>query len=564
MDGTGSESRGPERSALTEGLSARLPWLLLAVSLALFAWEMRSVPPQADDAFISYRYARNLVEGQGLVYNPGERVEGYTNLLWTLSLAGGLKLGLRAEVAAHLLSLLSGWAALLFALVYARAGLPRSRAWLAGFAPLLLLCSPSFAVWSSSGMETPLFAAALTAALAADARRRPGWLTSALALATLTRPEGALAAAVLYAFHLHRGRGDLRRALGPLLIYACLLLAITFFRLLYYDAWLPNTFHAKAGGLPLRSGALYLAGSLLSGPIILLAAALPAAARRAGEIRPAAALLLAFSLYIVCIGGDAFNQWRFFLPLLPALIGLAAWGCAAALDEHRGLGLLFCFCFPATALLYLLGSDAALALVVLALASFLYLGIRRSRLRPLQLTAATMLAAVIALCPLACRAFDELNRKRGVAAVALAPSRSAALSETRRFYLFGDRLARLQARMIADVCGADCPVAALSIGMFGYYSRLPIVDLLGIVDPVVAHSRVRLDQPGAVYFPGHQKTHADHVLERRPAYILVGARTGYTLPALLQLYAHPRFRRDYVYDRELYGYARREGGKRVR
>ena len=37
-----------------------------------------------DDAFITYRYARNLARGEGLVFNPGERVEGYTNFLWTV------------------------------------------------------------------------------------------------------------------------------------------------------------------------------------------------------------------------------------------------------------------------------------------------------------------------------------------------------------------------------------------------------------------------------------------------------------------------------------------------
>ena len=40
-----------------------------------------------DDAFISLRYAGNLARGDGLVYNVGERVEGFTNLLWTLLLA---------------------------------------------------------------------------------------------------------------------------------------------------------------------------------------------------------------------------------------------------------------------------------------------------------------------------------------------------------------------------------------------------------------------------------------------------------------------------------------------
>lgn len=40
-----------------------------------------------DDAFISFRYARNLVEGHGLVYDLGEYVEGYSNFLWVLELA---------------------------------------------------------------------------------------------------------------------------------------------------------------------------------------------------------------------------------------------------------------------------------------------------------------------------------------------------------------------------------------------------------------------------------------------------------------------------------------------
>jgi len=46
-----------------------------------------------EDAFISFRYASNLIQGHGLVYNVGERVEGYTNFLWTLLLAGGMALG---------------------------------------------------------------------------------------------------------------------------------------------------------------------------------------------------------------------------------------------------------------------------------------------------------------------------------------------------------------------------------------------------------------------------------------------------------------------------------------
>lgn len=67
--------------------------IVVAVAAAMavrYAWI-------CDDAFISFRYARHLVEGHGLVFNPGERVEGMTNLLWTLGCALGLKLGVPAE-----------------------------------------------------------------------------------------------------------------------------------------------------------------------------------------------------------------------------------------------------------------------------------------------------------------------------------------------------------------------------------------------------------------------------------------------------------------------------------
>ncbi len=59
----------------------------------------------SDDAFISFRYARNLVEGQGLVFNSGERVEGMTNLAWTLLCALGLLLGFDASDVAITLGL---------------------------------------------------------------------------------------------------------------------------------------------------------------------------------------------------------------------------------------------------------------------------------------------------------------------------------------------------------------------------------------------------------------------------------------------------------------------------
>jgi hypothetical protein len=63
-----------------------MPLLLLAA--LLLAWLNRFV---LDDAFISFVYAKNLVAGHGVTW-LGTRVEGYTNFLWVLCIALGLRL----------------------------------------------------------------------------------------------------------------------------------------------------------------------------------------------------------------------------------------------------------------------------------------------------------------------------------------------------------------------------------------------------------------------------------------------------------------------------------------
>jgi len=60
---------------------------LLLVILLLAAFQALRFFVPVDDAYISYRYAENLAAGRGLVFDPGERVEGYSNFLWVILLA---------------------------------------------------------------------------------------------------------------------------------------------------------------------------------------------------------------------------------------------------------------------------------------------------------------------------------------------------------------------------------------------------------------------------------------------------------------------------------------------
>ena len=173
-----------------------LPWLAMLVWLAGGSWHLN------EDAFISFRYARNLLEGHGLVFNPGERVEGYTNFLWTLELAGiwGL-FGIRPEHAAPWLSVFYTIATLA-ALLWWAARLPGLRyRGLVGWMALGLVCSSgTFAVWTSAGgLETrqfTFFVVAAVVGLSLYRNRQWGLLAASisLALAELTRPEGLLIA----------------------------------------------------------------------------------------------------------------------------------------------------------------------------------------------------------------------------------------------------------------------------------------------------------------------------------------------------------------------------------
>ena len=96
--------------------------VLVVTGLAAFGWQanLYSGPMLNDDAFISFRYAANLADGQGLVFNQGERVEGFTNFLWVLILAAVRRLGGDIPTAAHLLGLALGGATIMLAAAWPR------------------------------------------------------------------------------------------------------------------------------------------------------------------------------------------------------------------------------------------------------------------------------------------------------------------------------------------------------------------------------------------------------------------------------------------------------------
>jgi len=298
-----------------------------------------------DDAYISFRYAQNWVAGHGLVYNAGERIEGYTNFLWTIWLVGGRLAGMDLVLFSRILGALFGLGTIvmLFGLGHIvtadKSG--RGNSLVSGAACLILGTAYAFAYWAISGLETAAFTFMLTAALAAFYRRSP---TAAvfLVLATLLRPEGALAAVIILALDWFSHRKITAYAGWMAALWALFLLPMGVFKLSYYGSLGPNPFYAKtAFGTPqLLDGARYagqffwhyLAAGVLALPAIFIVG------RLTSPLKAAMGFVLLYTLYIVAVGGDVLKVDRFFVPLMPIVAVIVVAGFFR-LIRHRWLPL---------------------------------------------------------------------------------------------------------------------------------------------------------------------------------------------------------------------------------
>ncbi len=425
-----------------------------------------------DDAFISFRYAQNLVAGNGLVYNPGERVEGFTNFLWTIMAAGVLRLGGDIVFWSYMSCLLLGLAIVLLSF------------WLGQrlIAPPWALCtafivgtSQSVLVYSGrgSGLETALFTLLVLAAVAcALSPRAPVWCGIFFALATLTRPEGILLLALTVGYLWFADHGwqrpnaivAWRTIQGTLpLLAAYLTIVVPFFlwRYNYYGEWLPNTFYAKTGGglQQVPRGFIYAGRFALSigGPIALLGLLPFLSGWRAALLSWRGYMLLligVYTAYIVAVGGDHFPGDRFFVPVVPWL----------ALSISDGLAWLY--------------TRSAVRARVVA---------------PLGIAGILVLVSVTGLF----RGNDFNNIIRG-------DDESLGIWSEIGWWMH-------------DHAMPDESIAAMGAGAVAYYSDRTTIDLLGLNDKHIARVSVATIGSGTA---GHEKRDPDYVLNiRHPNYI---------------------------------------------
>lgn len=228
-------------------------WLGAVAALALIV-RLVAGPRTIDDAYITFRYARNLAEGIGFVYNPGERVLGTTTPLYTCVMALSWLLGMtRLPVVALVLNSLADAATAVVLYTLARR-LLESRA-VALVLALLWALSPMSVTFAVGGMETSVVIFFLVSSFAAYALGHSRLAAACMALAVLTRPDALMAAALLLADMglrplLIRPRPPVTAWLRHLpwtevLLFAGLLLPWILFATLYFGSPLPQSVQAK-------------------------------------------------------------------------------------------------------------------------------------------------------------------------------------------------------------------------------------------------------------------------------------------------------------------------------
>jgi len=452
----------------------------------------------SDDAFISLRYARRLLDGNGLTWTDGERVEGYSNLLWVLSCAALGAVGMDLVHAARLLGLL-GMGATIGAVVYAHrpGGLDAVLPALAG--ALALALSGPIAVWTIGGLEPPLLAALLAWALVRsyplidDDAVSPAaalWPGMLLALLCLTRPDGVLFTVAVCAGVLIAGGGKRQAgctALSLAILPAGFCLAQLAFRLAYYGEWVPNTALVKLSSTAerLRGGWLYLRDGVIALlPLLGTAAVLSLVSLFDGQRRRrvivVAAPILLWSVYVVVIGGDIFPARRHLVPIVVGAVLLLANGIASLM--HRST-------------LWRLGTWAAVAGALVLLATQQPGDVENQRARVER--------------------WEWEGQVIGT--------------------LFRHAFGAQQALLAVDAAGC-----------VPYFSGLPSIDMLGLNDRYLAH------HPPATFgrgWVGHELGNGPYVLDREPDLIQFCSPRGGELACFesgLQMQRSPLFQARYL------------------
>lgn len=515
------------RGAIGRVLLALFPGTLF---LVFFVWRASENPfghrrfTLFDDAMISMTYARTLAETGEFVWFPGApRIQGFTNLLWTLYMAGLHSIGLEESSAALAISstgilIILGTGALIYSIVTKGLGhTPASQiigAVVAGAVPFLF----PLMFWTLRGLEVGLLALLLViciwgspvASAVSEDKYRLVIAGLSGALGVVTRIDFVVligAISVVSAFWIPGARARIQAfalLIGPALLA---LVCVFIFQEAYYGDWLTNTYRLKMDGVVPQ--VRVLRGLLTSGKTVTLALVLVIThlfLRTQGtriQRRLSAISLAAFFsalLYSVWVGGDAWEQGllvnRFVSVSLPAaMIPVAlATGVVISGSMKRVFRPI-----PVVA-----------ALVVGALAAGWVTNPYRFTWGHVVVT--IMVTSIcLGFCVIAFAVNSRFeNRSIGTVVAALS-SMTLVLTAVSAYpaYLWardGGQHVRDDQKMtesgyaLAQATSEDAVIATVWAGAPAYYSSRSMIDLLGKSDRRIASLK-----PSGAFYPGHNK-----------------------------------------------------------
>jgi hypothetical protein len=429
-----------------------------------------------DDSYITLRYARNFIEGSGIVWNPGEYVQGYTNFLHLILISFFGWLGLDLVLASRIIGVAALGCLPPMVIFFGTAIDEKQRRPLWLLAAILVMTSAPMLVWSIGGLEGTLFSLLVTTGcflfLLALSKSTPVWLYAAsgcsFALSFLTRPDGIVFIVISSAFLLAKLKErpqTFRNVIAFATPVAILVLPYVIWQFTYYGDIVPNTFYAKAGTplmLRLHSGYRYLTDYAMQPPYLLIlvtASLLFAFVRRAWNpnITYMSLSTIGYLLFIIYAGGDHMQAFRFVLPVVGLISGTIPFCLAPIVDMgHRS-------------------AFVGIALAILILSS---LQLKSGKLNP--------------------RIEDPAAR-----------------------------IGTIVGKYIASAWPEGSLVALNTAGSTPYYAgRHRFIDMLGLNDSHIAKRKIDTIQLDWQLAPGHLKGDGAYVLSRNPDYIIAGPASG--------------------------------------
>ena len=318
-----------------------------------------------DDAFMFHRYARNVLHGSGISWNPGgPHTFGLTSPLWLVPvLVGSLLPRVSSTVLLVSLSSLSALLAILTLAVVcsrrAKAAILQKPALLFGMLGVWFYSTPAFRECSTNGMETMLAMAliALFTGASLELAERPS-RAAAVALAFLgllemtARPEAGIVVILLPLLTFSRNKKAALYWKTFLPTFAALLICYLAFNYLYYGSAVPLPMFIKAAGgykgfayfpNPIEFFVAFLVAAL---PFIAVLVAFGERKQASGACIAVALLVFCYLFTVLQIMGDNGRYFMPYLPLLvvPAIAALDRWlqaPAGAMLSWRRLLALSF-------------------------------------------------------------------------------------------------------------------------------------------------------------------------------------------------------------------------------